>query len=153
MAVEFLTDRVGYIPGAVNVGVVRAADDRYILIDAGLNDTSGKKAVKSIQELGGTVAAIITIYADTNAQWVKPWYGGWPGVFMPPCGVSARRATPSYYSASFASYSCSRGDILVWPYLPLCSRDAGGLRIARVYRLNTNMLRSRNIRFLSVRYS
>jgi glyoxylase-like metal-dependent hydrolase (beta-lactamase superfamily II) len=66
MAVEFLTDRVGYIPGAVNVGVVRADDDRFILIDTGLNDTSGKKAVKAIQELGGTVAAIVTTHAHAD---------------------------------------------------------------------------------------
>lgn len=76
MVVEFLTDRVGYIPGAVNVGVVRGADDRYILVDAGLNDTSGKKAVKAIQELGGTVAAIVTTHAHgdhfgANATVVK----------------------------------------------------------------------------------
>lgn len=66
MTVEFLTDRVGYIPGAVNVGVVRASEDRYLLIDTGLNDTSGKKAVKAIQELGGTVAAIVTTHAHAD---------------------------------------------------------------------------------------
>ena len=66
MTVEFLTERVGYIPGAVNVGVLRAAGDRFILIDTGLNDTSGKKAVKAIQELGGTVAAIVTTHAHAD---------------------------------------------------------------------------------------
>ncbi len=66
MTVEFLTERVGYIPGAVNVGVIRAADDRFILIDTGLNDTSGKKAVKAIQELGGPVAAIVTTHAHAD---------------------------------------------------------------------------------------
>lgn len=66
MTVEFLTDRVGYIPGAVNVGVVRADGDRFILIDTGLNDTSGKKAVKAIQELNGTVAAIVTTHAHAD---------------------------------------------------------------------------------------
>lgn len=66
MAVEFLTERVGYIPGAVNVGVVRAEGDRYILIDTGLNDTSGKKAVKAIQELNGNIAAIITTHAHAD---------------------------------------------------------------------------------------
>lgn len=66
MTVEFLTERVGYIPGAVNVGVVRAANDRYVLIDTGLNDTSGKKAIKAIQALGGTVAAIVTTHAHAD---------------------------------------------------------------------------------------
>ncbi len=66
MTVEFLTERVGYIPGAVNLGVVRAEGDRFILIDTGLNDTSGKKAVKAIQELGGTVAAIVTTHAHAD---------------------------------------------------------------------------------------
>ena len=57
---------MGYIPGAVNVGVVRAENDRFILIDTGLNDTSGKKAVKAIQELGGSVAAIVTTHAHAD---------------------------------------------------------------------------------------
>jgi glyoxylase-like metal-dependent hydrolase (beta-lactamase superfamily II) len=66
MTVEFLTERVGYIPGAVNAGVVRAEDDRFILIDTGLNDASGKKAIKAIQELGGSVAAIVTTHAHAD---------------------------------------------------------------------------------------
>ena len=66
MTVEFLTDRVGYIPGAVNVGVIRADGERFILIDTGLNDTSGKKAVKAIQELNGTVVAIVTTHAHAD---------------------------------------------------------------------------------------
>ncbi len=66
MTVEFLTEHVGYIPGAVNVGVVRAEGDRFLLIDTGLNDTSGKKAVKAIQELGGVVAAIVTTHAHAD---------------------------------------------------------------------------------------
>jgi glyoxylase-like metal-dependent hydrolase (beta-lactamase superfamily II) len=66
MTVEFLTERVGYIPGAVNVGAVRADGDRFILIDTGLNDTSGKKAVKAIQELGGTIGSIITTHAHAD---------------------------------------------------------------------------------------
>src|SRR5215218_119685 len=66
MTVEFLTDQVGFIPGAVNVGVVRADGSRFILIDTGLNDTSGKKAVRAIQELGGSVAAIVTTHAHAD---------------------------------------------------------------------------------------
>ncbi|MCO5221203.1 MAG: MBL fold metallo-hydrolase [Thermomicrobiales bacterium] len=66
MSVEFLTERVGYLPGAVNVGVIRAGQDRFILIDTGLNDTSGKKAVKAVQELGGTVTSIVTTHAHAD---------------------------------------------------------------------------------------
>jgi glyoxylase-like metal-dependent hydrolase (beta-lactamase superfamily II) len=66
MSVEFLTERVGYIPGAVNVGVLRADGDRFVLIDTGLNDTSGKKAIRAIQELGGTVTAIVTTHAHAD---------------------------------------------------------------------------------------
>jgi glyoxylase-like metal-dependent hydrolase (beta-lactamase superfamily II) len=66
MTVAFLTERVGYIPGAVNLGVIRANADRFILVDTGLNDTSGKKAVKAIQELGGTIAAIVTTHAHAD---------------------------------------------------------------------------------------
>lgn len=66
MAVEFLTERVGYLPGAVNIGVVRGSGSRFVLVDTGLNETSGKKAVKAVQELGGTVAAIVTTHAHAD---------------------------------------------------------------------------------------
>lgn len=66
MSVEFLTERVGYIPGAVNIGVIRTQGDRFVLIDTGLNETSGKKAVRSIQEIGGEIVAIVTTHAHAD---------------------------------------------------------------------------------------
>lgn len=62
-----LSERVWAAPGGVNVGIVRAGDGRYLLIDAGLNDTSGKKILKAVrEELGGDVAAIITTHGHAD---------------------------------------------------------------------------------------
>ncbi len=102
MVVEFLTERVGYIPGAVNVGVVRAENDRFILIDTGLNDTSGKKAVKAVQELGGSVAAIVTTHAHADH------FGANATVSSEPALVSSLRlSTKQSFAIRFCSLHCS----------------------------------------------
>jgi glyoxylase-like metal-dependent hydrolase (beta-lactamase superfamily II) len=55
------------IPGGVNVGVLRGEGGRCVLIDTGLNDTSGKKAIKAVrEELGGEVVAILTTHAHAD---------------------------------------------------------------------------------------
>lgn len=62
-----LGPRVAVIPGAVNVGVLRAAENRIILVDTGLNETSGKKALRAArEELGGEVVAILTTHAHAD---------------------------------------------------------------------------------------
>lgn len=66
MSIEFLTERVGYIPGAVNIGVVRGPGDRFVLVDAGLNETSARKAIRAVAEIGGTIDAIITTHAHAD---------------------------------------------------------------------------------------
>jgi glyoxylase-like metal-dependent hydrolase (beta-lactamase superfamily II) len=67
VAVEMLTERVGVIPGGVNLGMLRGEGGRCVLIDTGLNDTSGKKAIKAVRdELGGEVAAILTTHAHAD---------------------------------------------------------------------------------------
>lgn len=66
MIVE-LGDRAGVIPGGVNVGVLRAGPGRIVLIDTGLNDTSGKKVLKTVrEELGAEVVAILTTHAHAD---------------------------------------------------------------------------------------
>ena len=66
MLVE-LGPRVAAIPGGVNVGVVRADGGRVLLIDTGLNVTSGKKALKVVrEEIGGEVVAILTTHAHAD---------------------------------------------------------------------------------------
>ena len=65
MLVE-LSDRVALLPGGVNVGVLRGEDGRYVLVDTGINETSGKKALKAVREAGGEVAAILTTHAHAD---------------------------------------------------------------------------------------
>jgi glyoxylase-like metal-dependent hydrolase (beta-lactamase superfamily II) len=67
LAIEELSSRVAMIPGGVNVGVLRGEGGRCVLIDTGLNDTSGKKAIKAVrEELGGEVVAILTTHAHAD---------------------------------------------------------------------------------------
>jgi glyoxylase-like metal-dependent hydrolase (beta-lactamase superfamily II) len=67
LAIEELSPRVAMIPGGVNVGVLRGDGGRCVLVDTGLNDTSGKKAIKAVrEELGGEVVAILTTHAHVD---------------------------------------------------------------------------------------
>lgn len=67
MAYVGLTERVGFVPGGVNVGVVRGDSGRAILIDTGVNETNGKKALKSVREEAGLeVAAIVTTHGHAD---------------------------------------------------------------------------------------
>jgi glyoxylase-like metal-dependent hydrolase (beta-lactamase superfamily II) len=67
MPVEMVSERVGVIPGGVNIGVVRAGNGRCFLVDAGLNDTAAKKALKAIREdLGDEVVAILTTHGHAD---------------------------------------------------------------------------------------
>lgn len=62
-----LGDRVWALPGGVNIGVVRANERDLLLIDTGLNETAGKKALKAArEELGGEVVAILTTHGHAD---------------------------------------------------------------------------------------
>ena len=62
-----LTPRVAVIPGGVNVGVLRGAGGRLVLVDTGLNETSGKKALEAARQgAGGEVVAILTTHAHAD---------------------------------------------------------------------------------------
>jgi glyoxylase-like metal-dependent hydrolase (beta-lactamase superfamily II) len=62
-----LGPRVAVVPGGVNVGVLRGEGGRLVLIDTGLNETSGKKALKAArEEAGGEVVAILTTHAHAD---------------------------------------------------------------------------------------
>src|SRR5690348_12342527 len=66
MLVE-LGPRAFVAPGGVNVGVLRGDGGRLVLIDAGLNETSAKKALKAArEEAGGEVVAIVTTHAHAD---------------------------------------------------------------------------------------
>jgi glyoxylase-like metal-dependent hydrolase (beta-lactamase superfamily II) len=67
MPVDMVSERVGVVPGGVNIGVVRAGNRRCFLVDAGLNDTAAKKALKAIREdLGDDVVAILTTHGHAD---------------------------------------------------------------------------------------
>ena len=60
-----LGERVWALPGGVNGGVIRGESGKVILIDAGLNETSGKKAIKTAAEVG-EIGAIITTHGHAD---------------------------------------------------------------------------------------
>src|SRR5215218_9230736 len=67
MAIFQLSDQVYIVPGGVNIGVIDAGDHRFLLVDTGLNDTSAKKALKSVREdLDGAVIAVLTTHAHAD---------------------------------------------------------------------------------------
>jgi glyoxylase-like metal-dependent hydrolase (beta-lactamase superfamily II) len=62
-----LNERVGIVPGGVNVGVVRGESGRAIMIDTGINESNGKKALKSIrEETGAEVGTIVTTHGHAD---------------------------------------------------------------------------------------
>jgi glyoxylase-like metal-dependent hydrolase (beta-lactamase superfamily II) len=62
-----LTDRVGVVPGGVNIGVIRIDNEHCILVDTGLNESNAKKALKAIKEdLDCDVVAILTTHAHAD---------------------------------------------------------------------------------------
>ncbi len=67
MPIIELTPRVAVVPGGVNATVLHGPDGRCVVIDAGLNETSGKKLLKAVrEEIGGEVVAIITTHAHAD---------------------------------------------------------------------------------------
>jgi len=67
VAYQQLGERTGVVPGGVNVGVVRGDTGAAILIDTGVNETNGKKVLRSIhEELGVEVQAIITTHGHAD---------------------------------------------------------------------------------------
>ncbi len=62
-----LGDRVGYVPGGTNIGVIRNDDSHVTLIDSGLNDTTARKALRSVrEELGSEVVAILNTHGHAD---------------------------------------------------------------------------------------
>ena len=64
--IEWLSERVGYAPGGVNIGVVRSSDASAILIDTGLNDSAVRKVLRALADEGRTVTAIITTHCHAD---------------------------------------------------------------------------------------
>ncbi len=67
MPVKMLSERAGYIPGGVNVGVILGEAGSVAMIDTGLNETNAKKVLKAIAtDLGQEVTAILTTHAHAD---------------------------------------------------------------------------------------
>jgi glyoxylase-like metal-dependent hydrolase (beta-lactamase superfamily II) len=67
LPVVLLSNRVGVVPGGVNIGVIRVDDTHCVLIDTGLNDSNAKKALKAIKDdLGSEVIGILTTHAHAD---------------------------------------------------------------------------------------
>ena len=60
-----VTEHVGYVPGAVNIGVLRNGDDA-VLIDTGLDKDNGRKLLRLLEEQGLTLKAIINTHSHAD---------------------------------------------------------------------------------------
>jgi len=60
-----VTDNVGYIPGAVNIGVIRNGGDA-LLIDTGLDKENGRKTLRILEEQGLKLKAIINTHSHAD---------------------------------------------------------------------------------------
>lgn len=62
-----LTDRVGYVPGGTNVGVVRIDARHVMIIDSGLNDTIARKVLRAVKDqLDSEVVAILSTHGHAD---------------------------------------------------------------------------------------
>ena len=60
-----VTENVGYIPGAVNMGVIRNGEDA-LLIDTGLDKDNGRKTLRLLEEQGLRLKAIINTHSHAD---------------------------------------------------------------------------------------
>ena len=60
-----VTEKVGYMPGAVNIGVLRNRNNA-LLIDTGLDKDTGKKILRLLEEHGLTLKAIINTHSHAD---------------------------------------------------------------------------------------
>jgi len=62
---KMITQHAGFIPGPVNVGVIRE-DNRVILVDTGLDDQSAKRIIGAAEEAGVEIAGILNTHAHAD---------------------------------------------------------------------------------------
>ncbi len=64
---ESLSERVGYVPGGTNIGIIRNDDSHVTLIDSGLNDTTARKVLRAVRdELQSEVVAILNTHGHAD---------------------------------------------------------------------------------------
>ncbi|MBA2776267.1 MAG: MBL fold metallo-hydrolase [Chloroflexia bacterium] len=62
-----LSDRVGYVPGGTNIGIIRNDPTHVTLIDTGLNDTTARKVLRVVRdELHSEVVAILNTHGHAD---------------------------------------------------------------------------------------
>jgi len=62
-----LTDRIGYVPGGTNIGVIRNDERSVTIVDSGLNDTTARKVLRAVRdELGSEVVAILNTHGHAD---------------------------------------------------------------------------------------
>lgn len=66
MKMKKISERVYYIPNPANIGIVRDGEKSAILIDSGLDDDTGKKVLKLLEEEGLTPKAIINTHSHAD---------------------------------------------------------------------------------------
>jgi len=66
MELKKITERVYYIPNPANIGVVRDGEKSAILIDSGLDDDTGKKVLRLLEENDLFVTAIVNTHSHAD---------------------------------------------------------------------------------------
>jgi len=62
---RMITKHTGFIPGPVNVGVIRDGN-RIVLVDTGLDDSSAKRILAAVSETGCEIAGILNTHAHAD---------------------------------------------------------------------------------------
>ncbi len=62
---KMFTQHAGFIPGPVNVGVIRSGE-KVVLIDTGLDDSSAKKILNAAREAGTEITGILNTHAHAD---------------------------------------------------------------------------------------
>jgi glyoxylase-like metal-dependent hydrolase (beta-lactamase superfamily II) len=86
MGIEWVERDVGYHPGVVNVGVVRLAGDRALLVDSGLDDDRARKVLRALRDEGLTAHCLLLTHSHADHM------GG--GSFLRGRGLQWVAATP-----------------------------------------------------------
>lgn len=55
-----------YLPGITKIGVVKTAEDKVVLIDSGLDDEDGARALRALTERGWTLEAIYNTHSHAD---------------------------------------------------------------------------------------
>lgn len=66
MELKKITETVFYIPNPSNIGVVKYSDDSCFLVDSGIDDDTGRKVLRLLEENNLSVKAIINTHSHAD---------------------------------------------------------------------------------------